>query len=244
MISYFWRQIATPSYFAWLLISFLSIGLYLLAATQSYIDLMPTIISLNNQHGITDLAFKPVASMQNILLIFWSIFVGSKFFAYNRANNTHLLMITQINCKLFPSINNNLFQLLISCFISTAVFWLAVLLFSFYIDFDQGQLFAFFISQVLFSIYATLLSSFISIYQKQVISASLLVALIWANLWFLPTITTQPLWLVSMLQWFSPFSHLDLLLEGILTSQTIIFFLIHYWLFYSLIILKREQFLL
>ncbi|WP_072281559.1 hypothetical protein [Rappaport israeli] len=91
------------------------------------------------------------------------------------------------------------------------------------------------LAQVLIIGYAGLLSLLVSVLCVQALTASLVLALIWLFLWVAPTLISQPQAWVAMLQWLSPFEHVQLLMQGVVHSQTLMFVLVHWLIFMTLL---------
>lgn len=238
---YLFRQLARPSYWLWLCFAQLFSALYLFAAIQTYLENLPMLLSLENKRGATELVLKPVGASLLYVMGLWSVFCGGRFFAFQRQTRSYYLSLTEIGATRYPHLIHAMGLLFCSLLAGLVCYWLCIALLSPYTQWDKHHLLAIALTHLLHALYTTLLTTLVSLSQKHSTTASLMLALIWASLWFLPALSSEPAWLGALLQWFSPYAHSNLLLDGILSVQTMLFYGLHFLAFFTLIIYLQEN---
>lgn len=201
------------------------IALYFLAAYQEYQTLAPQLARLESPRGATQMLLVAVNQLVIGLMVLWSSVFGARSIAQEYEWHTAQLLWVQnqgmswYRAKIF-------WQLLALCWISVP-FWFAVCWLGHATGWDKGLLLGIFSAQLLIAVYACLLASALSAAFKQGLSAALTAVIIWLGLWLAPILVTEPAGLNAMLQWFSPFAHTTLMMQGQFTLQTLLFFVMH-----------------
>ena len=232
MMATAWRLLATPFFWTALALVWLLQGLYLLLALQEYLAIAPTLAGLENQPGATHLLLGQGARAVQWLMVIASIFFVSRLFAGERQWMTYYLRRTSLAR---PGATWMAYVMVawVALMLLAVPFWLMVGVLAPDVDWDSGLLAAYALQQCLFAAYAALLAAMLSVWPGQIITAALLTGLVWLLLWLLPVLTSTPEWLVAILQWFSPFSHAALLLDGWVSGQSVLFFALHAVFFMS-----------
>lgn len=221
-----WRLLATPFFWIALGVSWLLLSFYLLLVLQEYFAISPKLAGLDNQPGATILLLGQSMHALQWLMVVWTVFFVTRLFAGERQWMTFHLRRTSL-------VRYDLGWLAHLCIAWLALlllvvpFWLLVGVLASVVNWDMHLLLAYAFMQLEFAAYAVMLTAMLAVWPSQIITASLLVAIIWLLLWLLPVLTSQPEWLVVLLQWFSPFSHNALLIDGLWSAQTMLFFLLH-----------------
>ncbi|MDO4777590.1 MAG: hypothetical protein Q4A06_09110 [Cardiobacteriaceae bacterium] len=221
-----WRLLATPSFWVALGIAWLLFSLYLLLALQEYLAVAPMLAGLDNQPGATALLLGQGMRALQWLMVVWTVFFVARLFAGERQWMAFHLRRTSLSRRDRGWLSHLCVAWLVLLLLSVP-FWLLVALLALAVDWDVHLLVAYALLQLGFAAYAAMLAAMLALWPGQIITAALLVAMVWLVLWLLPVLTSQPPWLVALLQWFSPFSHNTLLLDGLWSAQTALFFLLH-----------------
>ncbi|MDO5090298.1 MAG: hypothetical protein Q4D61_02020 [Cardiobacteriaceae bacterium] len=221
-----WRLLATPFFWVALGVGWLLLSLYLLLALQEYLAVAPTLAGLENQSGATTLLLGQGMRALQWLMVVWTVFFVARLFAGERQWMTFHLRRTSL-ARRDREWCAHLWVAWCSLLLLTVPFWLLVAVLAPVVAWDVHLLAAYALMHMAFAAYAVMLTAMLAVWPGQIITASLLVAVAWLSLWLLPVLTSQPAWLVAMLQWFSPFSHNALLMDGLWSGQTALFFLLH-----------------
>lgn len=227
-----WRLLATPLFWIALAVGWLLFSLYFLLALQEYMAVMPMLAGLDNQPGATHMLLGQGMRGLQWFMVLWSIFFIPRLFAGERQWSTYHLRRTSLSS---PSKGwwTNIVVAWLALLLLVVPFWVAVFFLAEAAQWDVNLLYAYALMQVVFAAYAVMLAAMLSVWPTQIVTASLLVGLVWLLLWLLPVVTSSPAWLVAILQWFSPFSHLALLMDGLLSWQSIVFWVLHMMFFMS-----------
>ena len=221
-----WRLLATPFFWVALGVAWLLFSLYLLLSLQEYQAISPMLAGLDNQPGATVLLLGQGMHALQWLMVVWTVFFVARLFAGERQWITFHLRRTSLVCRDWGWLGY-LCVTWLALLLLTVPFWLLVAILTPTVVWDVHLLAAYALLQMGFAAYAVLLAAMLAVWPGQIITASLLVAITWMSLWLLPVLTSQPEWLVALLQWFSPFSHNALLIDGLWSAQTVLFFLLH-----------------
>lgn len=221
-----WRLLATPFFWFGLAVSWFLLSLYLLVALQEYREVAPVLAGLENQQGATLLLLVPGARAVQWMMMVWSVFYFPRLFAGERQWLTFHLRRTSLQDSAWTFAGYVLVMWLVLLLLALP-FWILALALAGNVAWDQGLLASLGLMQLLFAAYAVLLCAALSVWARQIMTAALLVAIVWLLLWVLPVLTSTPEWLVMILRWLSPFSHLTLMQAGILSVQSGVFVLVH-----------------
>lgn len=221
-----WRLLATPFFWFGLVVSWFLLSLYLLVALQEYREAAAVLAGLDNQQGATVLLLVPGGQAVQWLMVVWSVFYLPRLFAGERQWSTFYLRRTSLQNSSWAFVGY-LLVMWFALLLLTLPFWILTLALASSVAWDQSLLFSLLLLQLVFAVYAVLLSAALSVWANQIMTAMLFVAIAWLLLWILPVLTSTPEWLVMMLRWLSPFSHLALLQSGTLSLQSGIFILAH-----------------
>lgn len=221
-----WRLLATPSYWAALLTGWLLFGLYILLALQEYMAAAPMLAGLDNQPGATHMLLGQGVNAGQWLMIVWGVFFVPRLFAGERQWLTYHLRRTSLTRRSGGWWRYALVSWL-ALLLLMLPFWIFVVWLMPSVFWDSTLLGAYALAQILFAAYAVGLAAMLSVWSGQVIASSLLSGLVWLGLWLLPVLTSSPEWLVAIMQWFSPFSHQALMLNGLISVQSVIFWALH-----------------
>lgn len=227
-----WRLLATPFFWAALVVVWLLLGLYLLLLLQEYLAIAPTLAGLENQPGATQWLLGQGARAVQWLMVVWSVFFVSRLFAGERQWMTYHLRRTSL-ARPRAGWTAYVAVVWLGMLLLTVPFWLIVVVLAPAVQWDVALLSAYALAQGCFAAYATLLSATLAVWPGQMVTAALLAGLVWLVLWLLPVLTSSPEWLVAILQWLSPFSHVALLFDGLVSGQSMLFFALHALFFLS-----------
>ncbi|UJF24956.1 hypothetical protein L0B52_02105 [Suttonella sp. R2A3] len=227
-----WRLLCGGAFYVSLLLMWLGLTIYLLAAFEAYQDLAPKLAQLNNQRGATELLLGQGSRVVVWLIIIFSLYFAARCLGIEREWRTDQLW--RFNQGRWRVIWAKLLVLLIGSMLVALPFWLFVGALTPGTDWDNGLLWAMVLAQGLVIIYALLLGLMVSAKLPPLV-ASLCLALIWLLLWLMPILLSSPDWLVAITRWLSPFEHIELLHQGILSMQTVFFLLLHILCFTTLL---------
>lgn len=226
MIGKSWRLLATPFFWVALGVAWALFALYMLMVLQEYLAISPMLAGLENQPGATHMLLGQGARAVQWLMVLWSVFFVPRLFAGERQWLTYHLRRTSLARR---SIGwwSHVAVAGLALLLLALPFWVFVAGLSPVVQWDGGLLAAYAFMQIFFAAYAVGLAAMLSIWPRQMLTASLLVGLVWLVLWLLPVLTSSPEWLVALLQWFSPFSHQALLMDGLVSVQSVVFWGLH-----------------
>lgn len=227
------RLLMTPVFFVALAVAWFALGWFLISGLLEYQAIAAKLAALQNRRGATETLLGSATKVIQWLMILWTLYFGARSLANEKQWHTHLLLCGMQQAQKCLLILKTL-VLIGSVLLLTLPFWLFVLWVMHSSIWDGGLLISQALGQIFIAVYAGLLALTVSASRHQALPASLLLALIWLLLWLAPVLTTTPLWLVELLRWFSPFEHAALLYRGILSSQTLVFIIIHGLLFATL----------
>lgn len=221
-----WRLLATSFFWVALGTAWLLFSLYLLISLQEYMAISPTLAGLDNQPGATHMLLGQGARAAQWLMVVWSVFFVPRVFAGERQWMTYHLRRTSL-ARQSSGWWRHVLVAWFALLLLLLPFWLAVVILAPVVPWDTGLLLVYGLMQLMFAAYAVMLTAALSVWPGQMITASLLVGLVWLLLWLLPVLSSSPPWLAALLQWFSPFSHQALLMDGLLSVQSMLFWVLH-----------------
>ena len=222
-ISKEWRLLMTPAMLWTMLLLWLGEIVYLLAALEAYNGLADQLARLSNRRGATQMLLAHTSGAVNWLMIVWLVYFGARTLAQERQWGTDILWRTGRGSH-WKLLFAKAVALLIGLLLVALPYWLWVAGLSFGTDWDNGLLLGITLAQLLLAVYGIGLAMTVSAACTQPLTASLLLGLLWLLLWLLPVLSSSPQWLNAVLRWLSPFEHAALLQQGLLSSQTGIFF--------------------
>ncbi|MBP3194273.1 MAG: hypothetical protein J6M05_01205 [Cardiobacteriaceae bacterium] len=203
---------------------------------EQYQALAAKLAMLENRRGATQMLLVTANNLLMWLLVAWVIFFASKTVATEFEQQTFRLLPRHLG-GFVRSLKYKFLVILLSIALLVLPFWLAVFALSFATDWDLGQVFGIFLTQVLFAVYAASSAILAALFLRQGVASALFLALFWLLLYVLPLIIYEPASLAAVVQWFSPFSHAQLLSAGIFHIQTLTFILLNAFFFISLTLL-------
>ncbi|MBV7434701.1 hypothetical protein KRX19_06625 [Cardiobacteriaceae bacterium TAE3-ERU3] len=218
-----WRLLLTPAMLWAMLLLWLGEVVYLLAALEAYNGLADQLARLSNRRGATQMLLAHAGGVVNWLMIVWLVYFGARSLAQERQWGTDFLWRSRCGGR-WRLLLSKAAVLLLGLLLVVLPYWLWVIGLTFGTDWDDGLLLGIALSQVLLALYGVGLALTVSAACVQPLTASLLLGLLWLLLWLLPVLASSPQWLNAMLRWLSPFEHVALLQQGILSSQTGVFF--------------------
>lgn len=218
-----WRLLLTPAMLWAILLLWLGEVVYLLAAVEAYNALADQLARLSNRRGATQMLLAHASGVVNWLMVVWLVYFGARSLAQERLWGTDCLWCFRHGYH-WRLLLSKAVVLLLGLVLVALPYWLWVIGLTLGTDWDNGLLFGIALGQVLMACYGVALALAVSAACVQPLTASLLLGLIWLLLWLLPVLASSPQWLNAMLRWLSPFEHVALLQQGILSSQTGIFF--------------------
>lgn len=215
----------TPSAISILAVFWLAIGLYFLAAYQEYQTIANQLAQLENRRGATQMLLLPVNQLALWLMALWSCAFGAR--AVAQEHEWHTAQIAAVQFGTARLIRSKTILQFIALLLIPLPLWFAIIWLWHAASWDCGLLAGILASQLLIAIYASLLAAVLSAACRHSLSAALTAVIIWAALWLLPLLITDPPAANALLQWFSPFAHAGLLTQGQFTLQTGIFLGMH-----------------
>lgn len=229
-ISKEWRLLCGGAFYVVMLMIWFALSVYLLAAFEAYQDLAPKLAQLSNQRGATEMLLVQGSGVVVWLIILFSVYFAARSLSMEREWQTDGLWRAVRGRVLLAKIA----VLVCACGLIALPFWLFVAALTPGTDWDNGLLMAMALAQGLITLYALLLALSASAKLPALI-ASLLLALLWLLLWLMPVLVSSPDWLVAIMRWLSPFEHVGLLHQGMLSVQTLVFIVLHTLCFSTLI---------
>lgn len=230
-----WRLLASPSYFLSLSLAWLLLGWYFAAGLQEYQAIATQLAQLENQRGASDLLLGSGQQLLQLLMLAWSIYFGARIVAQERQWQTHTLLRGVVGAE-GVWLWSKALCVAISMALITVPYWALVsyLALATEVVWDWGLILGHGLAQLLLIIYGTGLALSFSSSQNQALSASLGLALWYLMLWLLPLFIQSPAWLNEGLKFLSPFEHLALLNRGMVSSYTLHFLLLNFFIFITL----------
>lgn len=229
-----WRMMMWPSGVWAMALAWLVVALFLLSYLEEYQAIAIQLAGLNNRRGATEMLLVPVNGVLTWLMVLWSVYFGARGIALERQWQTEAIYLGSRRI-FWRLLSLKIASLMLAMILITLPFWVFIGFLFTATEWDTGLMLGLILAQGLMVLYATLLSLAVSATQNQALIASLFVALIWLLLWVAPTLTTEPAGLVAMLRWLSPFEHIALLEQGMLSGQTLVFLALHLLFFLTLI---------
>lgn len=212
----------------------LGFALFFLAIYQEYQSLALQLAQLENRRGATQMLLSPVNQFSLNMLLIWAVFFGSRALAQEYEWQTLPFASWKVLWVKALVLWLNLVLLLLP-------FWLSVAYLALATDWDKGLLVGFFAAQALLSVYAVALVWVLSTLLRHSVTTALSATVLLLLLWLAPLLIHEPQVLADMVQWFSPFSHIYLLTQGVFHMQTGVFVLLHTVFFASCLMLVKGE---
>lgn len=229
-----WRMLMLPVGVWAMALAWFVLALFLLNYFLEYQAIAVKLAGLSNQRGATQLLLVQANQLVLYWLVLWSLFFGARSFSLERQWHCDYLYVGSRRL-LWRILGFKIATLLGSMLLLTLPFWVFFLGLWDATQWQGALVWGIVLAQVLIIGYAGLLSLLVSVLCAQALTASLVLALIWLFLWVAPTLISQPQAWVAMLQWLSPFEHVQLLMQGVVHSQTLMFVLVHWLIFMTLL---------
>lgn len=212
----------------------LGFALFFLAAYQEYQALAPQFAQLENRRGATQMLLLPVNQFALNMMLIWAVFFGARALAQEYEWHTLLFASWKLLRMKALVLWVNLWLLLLP-------FWLCVGYLALATDWDKGLVYGILAAQGLLSIYVVGLVWVLSALLRHSVTTALSATVLLLLLWLAPLLIREPVVLANMLQWFSPFSHIHFLTQGIFHIQTLVFILLHLVFFASCLMLTQQE---
>lgn len=227
-----WTQLQSPLFIVLLVLIWWIWGIYFLSAVQEYQTLSPQLALLSTPRGASDMLLVPLNHLLGWLLAIYTVFVVAKSLGDEFLYRTVALFYRDF----YRWLTVKLAAIATLTALATLPFWCAVIWLSMTTDFDDGVVAGIVCGQIVLLLYALGLGAVFTMWLRHTLAAAAFLVLWLILLWLLPSLISEPAFLVLLLQWLSPFAHVGLLHSGQFSLQTAVFVLLHGGYFISLLI--------
>ncbi|MGY0399016.1 MAG: hypothetical protein ACWIPH_03570 [Ostreibacterium sp.] len=211
----------------WWLVALWALGSAIIFFTyfDNFLAIQPTLRAKNFRYGVTDLVMLPYLKTLGIVSIFFMSSLCSRLF-YQEHFAPFSMLFRSSNQSTIALIIAKYLYVLIIAFLSISIITLPVICSGFFFDYNSFHVIVTFIA--LFVLLLTV--GIVAMVLSQIFSHSILVVLL-TIFWVIITelavkFIVEPTWFAPIIAFFSPITHINRIVTGVVTYTDVVFFLL------------------